>query len=123
MTVKDRRRVMADLSCITPNTRLLYITPEQADTDSFKVLLIPASLSLYVFCYFCLQATNFHLFTCLLSQPLEALSLSPLNQSVQLVHYLPDSAYTAQFLPSNFVYLSETARPNVQIRKNFLLCG
>ncbi|KAK4304898.1 hypothetical protein Pmani_023165 [Petrolisthes manimaculis] len=39
MTVKDRRRVMADLSCVSPNTRLLYITPEQANTNTFKSLL------------------------------------------------------------------------------------
>ncbi|KAK8736306.1 hypothetical protein OTU49_004934 [Cherax quadricarinatus] len=39
MTSKERKRVLADLSCMTPNTRLLYITPEQASTNFFKGLL------------------------------------------------------------------------------------
>ncbi|XP_042873002.1 uncharacterized protein LOC122253773 [Penaeus japonicus] len=39
MTSKERKRVLADLSCMSPNTRLLYITPEQAATDFFKGLL------------------------------------------------------------------------------------
>ncbi|XP_071552976.1 LOW QUALITY PROTEIN: uncharacterized protein [Panulirus ornatus] len=39
MTSKERKRVLADLHCMSPNTRLLYITPEQAATDFFKGLL------------------------------------------------------------------------------------
>ena len=37
MTSAERKSVLADLSCKTPNTQLLYITPEQAATDFFKV--------------------------------------------------------------------------------------
>ncbi|KAG7174421.1 ATP-dependent DNA helicase Q5-like [Homarus americanus] len=39
MRVKERKRVIADLYCMTPNTRLLYVTPEQASTNFFKGLL------------------------------------------------------------------------------------
>ncbi|XP_045582306.1 ATP-dependent DNA helicase Q5 [Procambarus clarkii] len=39
MTSKERKRVLADLSCMTPTTKLLYITPEQASTNFFKGLL------------------------------------------------------------------------------------
>lgn len=37
MGVEDRRRVTNDLRTKCPNTQLLYITPEQAATDNFKV--------------------------------------------------------------------------------------
>lgn len=37
MTVKERNRVLADLNSVTPTTRLLYITPEQAATNFFQV--------------------------------------------------------------------------------------
>lgn len=37
MTVKERSRVLADLNCVNPATRLLYITPEQAATNFFQV--------------------------------------------------------------------------------------
>ena len=36
MTTKERKRVMADLHSISPKTKLLYITPEQAATANFK---------------------------------------------------------------------------------------
>ena len=36
---KDRARVITDLKSIKPTTRFLYITPEQAATDSFKEIL------------------------------------------------------------------------------------
>lgn len=39
MTVKDRERVLNDLRSMKPNTRFLYITPEQAATGTFKTLL------------------------------------------------------------------------------------
>ncbi|CAL4163656.1 unnamed protein product, partial [Meganyctiphanes norvegica] len=39
MGTKERKRVLADLSCMKPNTRLLYITPEQAATSFFQDLL------------------------------------------------------------------------------------
>ncbi|KAL7633291.1 UNVERIFIED_CONTAM: hypothetical protein RMT77_016396 [Armadillidium vulgare] len=39
MTTDERKRVIADLSCVKPSTKLLYITPEQAATDFFKQLL------------------------------------------------------------------------------------
>lgn len=39
MTVKERDRVINDLKSIKPNTKLLYITPEQAATDFFRGLL------------------------------------------------------------------------------------
>ncbi|XP_068237776.1 LOW QUALITY PROTEIN: uncharacterized protein [Palaemon carinicauda] len=39
LSSKERKRVLADLSCMSPTTRLLYITPEQASTNFFKDLL------------------------------------------------------------------------------------
>lgn len=39
MTVKERERVINDLKSIKPNTKFLYITPEQAATDFFRGLL------------------------------------------------------------------------------------
>nr|CAD7199455.1 unnamed protein product [Timema douglasi] len=39
MTSKERGTVLRDLRCKTPDTRLLYVTPEQANTDTFKILL------------------------------------------------------------------------------------
>ncbi|KAK8391625.1 hypothetical protein O3P69_017276 [Scylla paramamosain] len=39
MTTKERSRVLADLNCVNPSTRLLYITPEQAATTFFQNLL------------------------------------------------------------------------------------
>ncbi|XP_047509764.1 ATP-dependent helicase SGS1-like [Pieris napi] len=39
MTSKDRERVLNDLQSMKPNTRFLYITPEQAATVTFKALL------------------------------------------------------------------------------------
>ena len=38
MTVNERKRVLADLCSFEPKTKLLYITPEQAATDSFQNL-------------------------------------------------------------------------------------
>ncbi|WAQ98421.1 RECQ5-like protein [Mya arenaria] len=38
MSAEERRRVLKDLSGDKPETKLLYITPEQVDTDSFKSL-------------------------------------------------------------------------------------
>ena len=37
MTSADRQRVFTDLQAVVPATRLLYITPEQADTGGFQV--------------------------------------------------------------------------------------
>lgn len=39
MTTKDRERVLNDLRSMKPNTRFLYVTPEQAATSTFKSLL------------------------------------------------------------------------------------
>ncbi|XP_075226628.1 recQ5 helicase isoform X2 [Lycorma delicatula] len=39
MTQTDRQRVLNDLKCVRPNTRLLYVTPEQAATMTFKNIL------------------------------------------------------------------------------------
>ncbi|KAF0287208.1 ATP-dependent DNA helicase Q5 [Amphibalanus amphitrite] len=39
MAASDRQRVWTDLQAVVPATRLLYITPEQADTTSFQNLL------------------------------------------------------------------------------------
>ncbi|KAL4715344.1 hypothetical protein ACJJTC_015115 [Scirpophaga incertulas] len=39
MTAKDRERVLNDLRSMKPNTRFLYVTPEQAATNTFQTLL------------------------------------------------------------------------------------
>lgn len=39
LTVRDRDRVLNDLKSIKPNTRFLYITPEQAATQTFKSIV------------------------------------------------------------------------------------
>lgn len=39
MTSKDRERVLNDLRSMKPNTRFLYVTPEQAVTGTFKSLM------------------------------------------------------------------------------------
>lgn len=39
MGVRERDRVINDLKSVVPNTRFLYITPEQASTSTFKELL------------------------------------------------------------------------------------
>ena len=39
MGEKERKRVLTDLSCKAPNTRFLYVTPEQCATGTFKGLL------------------------------------------------------------------------------------
>ena len=39
MGEKDRKRVLADLSCKKPDTRFLYVTPEQCATATFNDLL------------------------------------------------------------------------------------
>ncbi|XP_063394808.1 ATP-dependent DNA helicase Q5-like [Cydia fagiglandana] len=39
MTGKDRERVLNDLRSMKPNTRFLYVTPEQAATATFKSLM------------------------------------------------------------------------------------
>ena len=38
MTTNDRSRVIADLKCKSPATRMLYITPEQAATNTFQAI-------------------------------------------------------------------------------------
>jgi len=37
MTSAERSAVLNDLNSVSPDTRLLYITPEQASTEFFKV--------------------------------------------------------------------------------------
>ena len=39
MGEKDRKRVLADLSCKRPDTRFLYVTPEQCATGTFRGVL------------------------------------------------------------------------------------
>ncbi|XP_041988091.1 ATP-dependent DNA helicase Q5-like [Aricia agestis] len=39
MTSKDRERVLNDLRSMKPSTRFLYVTPEQAATETFKSLI------------------------------------------------------------------------------------
>lgn len=39
MSTKDRERVLNDLRSMKPNTRFLYVTPEQAATGTFKALI------------------------------------------------------------------------------------
>lgn len=39
MSSSERKAVVQDLRCVRPDTRLLYITPEQASTESFQSLL------------------------------------------------------------------------------------
>ncbi|CAG9785697.1 unnamed protein product [Diatraea saccharalis] len=39
MTMKDRERVINDLKSMKPDTRFLYVTPEQAATSTFKTLI------------------------------------------------------------------------------------
>jgi len=39
MGEKERRRVLDDLKCQSPNTRMLYVTPEQCATPTFQSLL------------------------------------------------------------------------------------
>ena len=36
---KERKRVLADLTCVVPTTRFLYVTPEQCATNTFKNVL------------------------------------------------------------------------------------
>ena len=36
---KERRRVLADLTCVVPSTKFLYVTPEQCATNTFKNVL------------------------------------------------------------------------------------
>ncbi|MPC14439.1 ATP-dependent DNA helicase Q5 [Portunus trituberculatus] len=56
MTTKERSRVLADLNCVNPSTRLLYITPEQAATTFFQMILWKkAELGLWI---------QFHSSTC-----------------------------------------------------------
>ncbi|VDI76630.1 ATP-dependent DNA helicase Q5 [Mytilus galloprovincialis] len=38
LTEKERKQVLADLNSSNPNTKLLYVTPEQVATDGFKSL-------------------------------------------------------------------------------------
>lgn len=45
MTGKDRDRVLFDLKAVKTETRFLYVTPEQAATESFRAIL--ASLNTY----------------------------------------------------------------------------
>lgn len=39
MSSKDRERVLNDIKSIKPNTRFLYVTPEQAATGTFRSLI------------------------------------------------------------------------------------
>lgn len=39
MTEKERKRVISDLNCRCPDTRFLYVTPEQCATETFKRIL------------------------------------------------------------------------------------
>jgi len=39
ITTKERKRVILDLFAVNPSTKLLYITPEQAATPAFQVII------------------------------------------------------------------------------------
>ena len=39
MGEKERKRVLADLSCKVPDTRFMYVTPEQCATPTFQGVL------------------------------------------------------------------------------------
>ena len=39
MGEKERKRVLADLSCKVPDTRFMYVTPEQCATPTFQGIL------------------------------------------------------------------------------------
>ncbi|CAL8102843.1 unnamed protein product [Orchesella dallaii] len=39
VSVTDKKRIISDLMAVRPDTKLLYITPEQAATDGFKGLM------------------------------------------------------------------------------------
>lgn len=45
MGTADRQRVINDLKCMKPTIKLLYITPEQAATSTFKVIIVEVSLN------------------------------------------------------------------------------
>lgn len=45
ISTKDRDRILADLRSVRPSTRFLYVTPEQAATESFRKIL--ANLAKY----------------------------------------------------------------------------
>lgn len=40
MSTGERQRVINDLRCMKPSIRLLYVTPEQAATNTFKVSIL-----------------------------------------------------------------------------------
>ena len=44
MSAKERSQVINDLKCKCPRTRLLYVTPEQANTNTFKVFDVHGSV-------------------------------------------------------------------------------
>jgi len=44
---KDRKRILLDLATTSPDTKLLYITPEQAATEYFQVKETDACLRLF----------------------------------------------------------------------------
>jgi superfamily II DNA helicase RecQ len=37
ITAAERQAVLSDLKSVNPTTRMLYVTPEQAKTETFKV--------------------------------------------------------------------------------------
>ena len=45
MGEKERRRVLSDLKCQSPTTRLLYVTPEQCATQTFRQAHLSAAIS------------------------------------------------------------------------------
>jgi superfamily II DNA helicase RecQ len=46
MSVKERTQVINDLKSKCPRTQLLYVTPEQANTHTFKVINFVLTYSL-----------------------------------------------------------------------------
>lgn len=42
----ERKRIFMDLTAMRPETKLLYVTPEQAATDAFRVLIFELRISL-----------------------------------------------------------------------------
>jgi superfamily II DNA helicase RecQ len=53
ITAAERQAVLSDLKCVNPTTRLLYVTPEQAKTETFKARKICPSPNklLMKFCF------------------------------------------------------------------------
>lgn len=70
MSNADKQRVINDLKLKVPNTRLLYVTPEQAATQTFKVWTtdVPAIDTIYFRDHQCEKSMTFPNKTALLTR-------------------------------------------------------